>query len=98
MSREVVTVVDATVDEARAQDLLDGYRRLMEAPKPDGMLRSELLRGQGGVWRIQTTWRDRDTLIAVRNSGKPPAALELLDQMGAEHSHDLFVVEERYQA
>ncbi len=98
MSSRIVTVVDATVASEREADLLDGYRRMMDAPKPDGLLRSELLRGQGGRWRIQTTWRDRDALIAVRMSGRPPAALELLDGVGAEHSHDVFSVEDSYQA
>jgi len=69
---------------------------MMEAPKPDGLLRSELLRGQAGLWRIQTTWRDRDAIIALRQSGKPPAALELLDRLGAEHSHGVFAVEESF--
>lgn len=98
MSHKVVTVIDATVDREREQDLLDGYRRIKEAPKPDGLLHSELLRGQGGAWRIQTTWRDRDALMAVRSSRRPPAALELLDRVGAEHSHGVFTVEESYQA
>jgi hypothetical protein len=96
VSAEIVTAIDATIDQDREQDLLDGYRPLMEAPKPDGLLHSELLRGQGGLWRIQTTWRDRDALMAVRNSGRPPAALELLDRMHAEHSHGVFTVEASY--
>ncbi len=96
MSAEVVTAVDATVDPEREQDLLHGYRQMNAGPKPDGFLHSELLRGQGGLWRIQTTWRDRDALMALRRSGKPPAALELLDRLGAEHSHGVFAVEERY--
>lgn len=69
-----------------------------DGPKPDGLLRSELLRGQAGAWRIQTTWRDRDAPVAVRESGKPPAALVLLDQLGVEHSHAVFMVEQSYSA
>jgi hypothetical protein len=94
MGAEVVTAVDATVDPEREQDLLDGYRQMISAPKPDGLVRSELLRGQGGRWRIQTTWRNREALVALRTSGHPPAALELLDRVGAEHSHGVFTVEE----
>jgi hypothetical protein len=95
VSAEIVTAIDATIDQDREQDLLDGYRQIMASPKPDGLLHSELLRGQGGLWRIQTTWRDRDALMAVRNSGRPPA-LELLDRMHAEHSHGVFTVEASY--
>ena len=98
MSGEVVTAIDAKIVEHREQELLEGYRQLKEAPRPDGLLSSELLRGQGGMWRIQTTWRDRETLIAIRKSGSPPAALELLDRLGAEHSHGVFVVEDSYIA
>ncbi len=96
MSGEVVTVIDATVDPEREQELLDGYRQMNGAPKPDGLLGSELLRGQGGAWRIQTTWRDRDALMAVPQSGRPPAALELLDGVGAQHSHGVVTVEESW--
>ena len=98
VSGEVVTVVDASVDPAREQDLRDGYRQMMEAPKPDGLLRTELLRGQGGAWRIQTTWRDREVLLAQRSSGRPPAALELLDRVGAQHSHAVFTIEDGFSA
>jgi hypothetical protein len=62
------------------------------------MLRSELLRGQNGAWRIQTVWRDAEALMAVRNSGEPPAALALLDRLGAEHSHAVFTVEQSHDA
>ncbi|MGH3912009.1 MAG: antibiotic biosynthesis monooxygenase [Pseudonocardiaceae bacterium] len=96
MGERVVTAVDAMVDPKREGDLLDGFRQLNEGQQPDGLLRSELLRGQGGAWRIQTTWRDRDALIALRNSGKPPAALALLDRLGAEHSHAVFSIEQSH--
>jgi hypothetical protein len=90
----VITAIDAHVDPELEADLLNGYRELFNGQQPDGMIGSMLLRGQGGAWRIQTTWRDFDALLAVHNSGRPPAALELLDRLGAEHSHTVFVVEQ----
>ena len=36
--------------------------------------------------------------MAVRDSGEPPAALALLDSLGAEHSHALFTVEQSHDA
>jgi hypothetical protein len=93
----VITSIDARVDPGREQELLDGYRELTNGKQPDGLLGSMLLRGQGGAWRIQTTWRDFDALMAVRSSGRPPAALELLDGLGAEHSHAVFVVEQSHE-
>ena len=89
----IVTVVDAVVAAAREAELLDGFRRLTADSTPDGLIRSELLRGQEGHWRIQTTWRDREAVIALRASGEPPAAMRLLDSVGATHSHDVFTVE-----
>lgn len=96
MSSRVVTVVDARIAADREEMLLDGFRQLAEGAKPRGLLRSELLRGQDGAWRIQTVWQDRETLMAVRASGEPPAALALLDRLGAEHSHAVFMLEQSY--
>jgi heme-degrading monooxygenase HmoA len=98
MSTRIVTIVDANVAADREQGLLDGFRQMNEGSKPPGLLRSELLRGQNGEWRIQTVWRDMDALMAVRNSGEPPAALALLDSLGAEHSHALFTLEQSHDA
>lgn len=98
MSTRIVTIIDANIASDREQALLDGFRQLNEGRTPPGLLRSELLRGQNGAWRIQTVWRDREALMAVRNSGEPPAALALLDSLGAEHSHTLFTVEQSHDA
>ena len=95
--KQVVTVVDAQVSPEREADFLAGYQRLTQEPQPEALLRSELLRGQDGAWRIQTTWHDFDALQAVRRSGKPPAALALLESVGAEHTHGWFTVEQDYQ-
>jgi len=98
MTVPVVTAVDAVVDPAREADLLDGYRQLNATAKPDGLLRSELLRGRDGAWRIQTTWRDMDAILAVRKAGMPHAAQELLERVGATHSHSVFTVEQSYDS
>ncbi len=98
MSATVITTIDTTIQPEREQELRDGFRQLNDGPKPDGLVRSELLRGQGGAWRLQTTWRGLDALLAVRNSGEPPAALALLDRLGAEHSHAVFTVEQSHDA
>jgi hypothetical protein len=94
----VVTAIDITVDPAREADLLDGYRQMVAGPRPEGLVSSELLRGQEGAWRIQTTWRDLDTLRAARTSGARPAAADLLDRIGIDHTHTWFVVEDALDA
>ena len=96
-AKAIVTIVDAQVPPEREADLLAGFERLTQEPQPDALLRSELLRGQDGARRIQTAWRDMAALQAVRQSGKPPAALELLDSVGAQHSHGWFVIEQSFE-
>ena len=93
MPLPVVTVVDVVVPAEAEQALLDGFRELAVQPHPEGLVRTELLRGQEGAWRIQTTWRDLDAVRAAGASGRPPAALPLLEGLGAEHTHDVFTVD-----
>ncbi len=98
MSNPVVTAVDAVIPPDREAELVDGFRRMVAADPPDGLVRSELLRGQEGRWRIQTTWRDLDTVRALRAAGEPPAAQVLLESVGATHTHDVFFVEHSFPA
>lgn len=98
VAKPVITVVDAQVRPELEADLLTGYRRMIAAGQPDGLLRSELLRGQDGAWRIQSTWRDMEALKTLRRRGEPPAAMAMLDSLGAEHTHSWFVVEVGFDA
>ncbi len=93
---QLVTSVDFAIAAEGEQALLDGFRALNETASPDGLLRTELLRAPDGRWRIQTTWRDKEAVMALRASGKPPAVLELLDRLGAAHTHSVFTVEQSY--
>ncbi len=97
MSGQILTVVTATVDAQREADLVAGYRQLTAGPTPDGLIRTELLRGQDGKWQIQTLWRDREALMAMRAGAEPPASLRLFGDVGAEHSHEFFVVEHAHR-
>ena len=92
----IITAVDAVVPANREAELIEGFRQMTRATTPDGLIRSELLRGQEGRWRIQTTWRDREAVIALRASGEAPAAMRLLDGVGATHTHAVFTVEESH--
>ena len=94
MKGAVVTAVDAVVPADREGELIEGFRLMAAGDSPEGLLRTELLRGQEGRWRIQTTWRDREAVIALRARGEGPAAMRLLDSVGATHTHTVFTVEE----
>lgn len=91
-----MTAVSAEVPAEREAEFLDGYRALNETSKPEGILRTVLLRRRDGVFVIQTVWRDRDALMAARDPNTPPPALALLDRLGASHSHDVLTVEAEY--
>ena len=93
MGQRLITSVSAKVDPERENELTSGFRDLVAGTMPDGLLRTELLRGQDGVWLIQSLWRDRDAVLAARASGEPPAALELFRTVSADHTHGVFTVE-----
>ncbi|MEU4194726.1 hypothetical protein AB0E69_22695 [Kribbella sp. NPDC026611] len=80
----ILTEVRAAVPVAREQEVLDGYRKLGEAPVPDGLVQSWLLREDDEHWRIQTLWRDQAALDAMRSAPEPPAAPALFRSVGAE--------------
>ena len=98
MGKPVITTVDLELPADREHELLDGYAEMINGPTPSGLVRSELLRSFDGIWRIQTTWRDQEALTALRRSGEPPAALALLERLGAEHSHSVFTVERNFES
>lgn len=98
MSRPVLTEVSAEVEPDRENELVAGFRELLEGPVPDGLLRTELLRGSDGSWRIQTLWRDRAALDAMRASPEPPAAPALFTQVGGKPSLTILEVEAQLPA
>ena len=89
-----LTVVTLDVSPDQEPGLLSGYSELTAAgERPEGLVRSELLRGQGGRWQIQTLWRDREAILQARRSGAQPPALVLAERVGAQHSHEVYSVE-----
>jgi len=84
MGTRILTEVVAQVEAQREQELVEGFHRLLQGPVPDGLLRTELLRGTDGEWRIQTIWASREVLEAMRSLPEPPAAPTLFRSVGAE--------------
>lgn len=84
MDTRILTEVTAQVDARHEQELLEGFHRLLQGPMPDGLVRTELLRGADGAWRIQTLWASREALDAMRALAEPPAAPALFRSLGAE--------------
>ena len=92
MNPRILTVVSAMVDAGRESELLTGFHSLVGAPVPDGLLRTQLLRGDGGDWQIQSLWTDRDALDRMRAGSEPPAAPQLFRSVGADPSLRIFEV------
>ncbi len=92
----ILTEVSATVDRNREAELVAGFREMTAGATPVGLVRTELLRGPDGEWRIQTLWRDRDSLDAMRAGPEPPAAPRLFGQVGAQSSLHVYEVEHGY--
>lgn len=97
MADTVLTEVSATVDASRVNDLLVAFDELLRQPTPDGLVRTELVEGDDGHWRIQTLWRDREALMAMRASGEP-AAPALFRSVGAEPSLSVLHVARSHRA
>ena len=94
MTERVLTEVAANVPIDRAAEVLAEFRVLLEKPLPDGLLRTQLLEGAEGAWRIQSLWRERAALEAMRSRPEPPAAPTLFRNLGAEPTLTILQVRE----
>ena len=92
MTGRILTAVSARVDADRVEELVEGFRRLGDGPAPAGLLRSELLRGPDERWVVQTLWRDREALDAMRADVDVPAAPQLFIDVGARPTLEVFEV------
>jgi quinol monooxygenase YgiN len=88
----ILTAVSAHVEGGRGDELVEAFERLAEGPRPDGLLRSELLRARDGRWVVQTLWRDRQSLDAMRATTDAPAAPQLFLDVGAEPTLEVLEV------
>ena len=88
----VVTVLEANVAPGQEAALQAAYAA---APSelPEGLIRSELLRDARDPmrWRIQTLWRSREALDAMRRAGTPAGVL-MFRAAGAEPTLSIFEV------
>ena len=80
---QVLTEVRASVDPSRHDAVVEGFEALLAQPRPDGLLRTELLK-VGDEFRIQTLWRDPEALAAMRAGTEEPAAPRLFRSVGGE--------------
>ncbi|MER7337300.1 hypothetical protein ABT403_05545 [Streptomyces sp. NPDC000075] len=92
MTGQVLSEVSGVVAAGREAGLVAAYRELVTRPLPDGLVRTELLGGPDGHWRIQTLWRDRAALEAVRSAPGGAPAPRLLRDAGAEPALAVFEV------
>jgi hypothetical protein len=98
MSGEVMTEVSAIVSGERSGEVPALFAELARRPLPDGLIRTELLSGRDGEWKIQSLWRDQAALDAMRAGPEPPAAPALFRQVGAEPVLRIYDVQARHTA
>ena len=96
MPGEIMTEVSAIVAGERTGDVLAAFTELAQRPLPDGLLRTELLKGRDGEWKIQSLWRDRAALDVMRAGPEPPAAPALFRQLGAEPELWIYTLQARH--
>ena len=58
MPGEIMTEVSAILPGERSDVIPAAFAELAQRPLPDGLLRTELLAGRDGEWKIQSLWRD----------------------------------------
>ena len=98
MSGEVMTEVSATLPQERADAVLAAFAELTQRPLPEGLVRTELIAGRDGEWKIQSLWRDQAALDAMRAGAEPPAALALFRRIGAEPVLRIYDIRARHTA
>ncbi len=98
MPGEIITEVSATMPAERGEDVAAAFAELAQRPLPDGLLRTELLAGRDGEWRIQSLWRDQAALDAMRAGNEPPAAPALFRRLGAEPVLRIYDIQARHAA
>jgi len=94
----IMTEVSAVVPPDRADDVAAAFAELLQRPLPDGLIRTELLAGRDGEWKVQTIWRDQAALDAMRAGPEPPAAPTLFLQLGAEPVLRIYHIRARHTA
>lgn len=98
MPGEIMTEVSAIVPGERADDVPAAFAELTKRPLPDGLIRTELLAGRDGEWKIQSLWRDQPALDAMRAGAEPPAAPALFRRLGAEPVLAIYSLQARHTA
>ena len=91
----IVTILEANLEPGREPDLEAAYASAVSSgDRPQGLVRSELTRDAFDAqrWRIQTWWRSREELQAMRASGTPPAGILMFRAAGAEPKTSVFEV------
>lgn len=89
----IITVLEASVAQDRAPELVAAYRDGITNLEP-GIVQTWLVQSVAdpGVWRIQTAWRDREALQAMRTSGQTPKGVLFFRAVGAEPALSLWEV------
>lgn len=89
----IMSVLEANVAANRVSDLVSAYRVGITDLEP-GIVQTWLVKSASNpdVWRIQTLWRDRAALQAMRATGQTPKGILFFRAAGAEPALSLWEV------
>ena len=88
---EIVTMVSAHIPPDRTSEVIDGFSSALRSGMPERR-HTSLLRGDGDLWRVVTTWRSRADLDAYLTRVERPFAIRLLEGAGGQPTVDVLEV------
>ena len=90
----VISIVEGKVPLSKIESFESSYEVLRHRPKPDGWMRSSLLKDskKAGVYRIETVWEDRESFENMICSVPRPTPSELFENVGAKSTVEVFEI------
>ena len=90
----VITILEAIVAPDREADLLAAFEDAGRGEIEEGLQRSYLARkaSDPGTWRILTSWRTREDLQRMRESGETPRGVLIFRAAGAAPTLEVWEV------
>ncbi len=87
-----LSLVSAVIAPERQAEIIETYRRMIEADLPPVIRETFLLVSEDGTVAIATIWNSREALDAVRQGPEEPFARRVLREAGGDPKAQFFDV------
>lgn len=86
MSNQIFTIIEASVEESRWNELEDKYIAVDKESLPTTVLNSNLVQDTSDpkIWRITTVWESLDAMKTYRASIETPIWLQIFQEVNAD--------------